>query len=198
MTADLGTTTPGGYLLVLAILLPLSGIILSFTPGGRSAERVALCSTPLGFALACAIAFHVGQAGKPIAYVIGGLTPDTRNLISGNQLDGLHFQTGFQGGASDGMRIQGNLIGTTASGLAPLVNGTVAVGGRGIVLVTGGGGAQNILVGGTNPNARNVIVGVSSDTAMYIEQYTASGPGFLGSRVEGNLLGLAEIGRAHV
>ena len=134
-----------------------------------------------------------GQGG---AYVIGGLTPDARNLISGNQVDGLHFQTGFQGGPSDGMRIQGNLIGTTASGLAPLVNGAVAVGGRGIVLVTGSGGAQNILVGGSDSNARNVLVGVSSDTAMYIEQYTASGPGFLGSRIEGNLLGQAVAGSA--
>ena len=75
MTAELGTTTPGGYLLVLAILLPLAGIILSFTPGGRNAERAALCSTPFGFALACAIAFHVGQAGKPIVYAVGGLPP---------------------------------------------------------------------------------------------------------------------------
>jgi formate hydrogenlyase subunit 3/multisubunit Na+/H+ antiporter MnhD subunit len=71
----LGTTTPGGSLLVLAILLPLAGIILSFTPGGRSAERVALCSMPFGFALACAIAFLVGRAGKPIVYAIGGLPP---------------------------------------------------------------------------------------------------------------------------
>jgi multicomponent Na+:H+ antiporter subunit D len=73
--AELGTTTPGGYLLVLAILLPVAGIVLSFTPGGRNAERVALYSTPFGFALACAIAFHVGRAGKPVVYAIGGLPP---------------------------------------------------------------------------------------------------------------------------
>ena len=73
--AELGMTTPGGYLLVLAILLPLAGIILSFIPGGRSAERVALWSTPFGLALACTIAFHVGRAGKPIVYAIGGLPP---------------------------------------------------------------------------------------------------------------------------
>jgi multicomponent Na+:H+ antiporter subunit D len=73
--ADLATTTPGGNLLVLAILLPLVGIIFSFTPGGRSGERAALCSTPLGLALACAIAFHVGRAGKPVVYFIGGLPP---------------------------------------------------------------------------------------------------------------------------
>ncbi|MCP3468104.1 complex I subunit 5 family protein [Bradyrhizobium sp. CCGUVB23] len=73
MTAELGT--PGGYLLVLAILLPAAGMILSFTLGGRNAERVALCSTPFGFALACAIAFHVAWADKPIVYAIGGLSP---------------------------------------------------------------------------------------------------------------------------
>ena len=73
--AELGATTPGGYLLVLAILLPAAGMIVSFTLGGRHAERVALCSTPFGFALACAIAFHVGRADKPIVYAIGGLSP---------------------------------------------------------------------------------------------------------------------------
>ena len=68
-------TTPGGYLLVLAILMPIAGILLSLLIGGRYAERVALYLTPFGFALACAIAFHVGQAGKPIVYAIGGLPP---------------------------------------------------------------------------------------------------------------------------
>ena len=73
--AEPGTTTPGGYLLVLTILLPVVGMILSFTPGGRNAERIALCSTPFGFALACGIAFHVNRAGKPIVYLVGGLPP---------------------------------------------------------------------------------------------------------------------------
>ncbi|MBR0695519.1 NADH-quinone oxidoreductase subunit J [Bradyrhizobium lablabi] len=49
--------------------------MLSFTLGGRNAERVALGSTPFGIVLACAIAFEVGQAGKPIVYTIGGLPP---------------------------------------------------------------------------------------------------------------------------
>lgn len=71
---ELGTT-PGGYLLVLAILLPVAGMILSLIPGGRSAERVALYSSPFGFALACAIAFHVGRAGKAVVYALGGLPP---------------------------------------------------------------------------------------------------------------------------
>ena len=73
--AELGTTTPGGYLLVLAILLPAAGIILSFTTGGRNAERIALSLTPFGFALAAAIAFQVGREGKSLVYTIGGLPP---------------------------------------------------------------------------------------------------------------------------
>jgi multicomponent Na+:H+ antiporter subunit D len=68
-------TTPGGSLLVLAILLPCAGIILSFVLGGRNAERVALGLMPFGFAIACAIAFHVVSAGKPIIYALGGLAP---------------------------------------------------------------------------------------------------------------------------
>jgi formate hydrogenlyase subunit 3/multisubunit Na+/H+ antiporter MnhD subunit len=67
--------TPGGFLLVLAILAPVAGILLSFALGGRSAERVALGLTPIGLALACAIAFCVGRAGAPLVYDIGGLAP---------------------------------------------------------------------------------------------------------------------------
>ena len=73
--AGLATTTPGGYLLVLAILLPVVGMIASFVLGGRNAERVALGSTPFGLALACAIALDVGRTGKPIIYAVGGLPP---------------------------------------------------------------------------------------------------------------------------
>jgi multicomponent Na+:H+ antiporter subunit D len=75
VTAEAGTTTPGGYLLVVSILLPVVGMILSFTPGGRNAERIALGSTPFGFALACAIAFLIGRSGKPVVYAVGGLPP---------------------------------------------------------------------------------------------------------------------------
>jgi multicomponent Na+:H+ antiporter subunit D len=73
--ADLGTTTPGGSLLVLAVLLPVVGIILSLVTGGRHADRITLALTPFGAALACAIAFRVGQSGRPVMYTIGGLPP---------------------------------------------------------------------------------------------------------------------------
>jgi multicomponent Na+:H+ antiporter subunit D len=75
VTAEMETTTSGGYLLVLAVLLPVAGIILSFTTGGRNAERISLSLTPFGIALAGAIALQVGREGKPVYYAIGGLPP---------------------------------------------------------------------------------------------------------------------------
>ena len=43
-------TSPAGYLLVLAIVLPATGMVLSFALGGRHAERIALASAPFGLA----------------------------------------------------------------------------------------------------------------------------------------------------
>ncbi len=68
-------TTAGGPLLVLAILLPAAGVLLSLALGGRAAEKVALGLTPLGFALAWLIAMQVAAAGAPLVYAIGGLPP---------------------------------------------------------------------------------------------------------------------------
>ena len=72
MTAS---TTPGGFLLVLAILLPVGGVLLSFVLGGRFAERVALAVTPFGLALALAIAARVAHSGQPLVYAVGGHAP---------------------------------------------------------------------------------------------------------------------------
>ena len=71
----MGATTPGGFLLVLAILLPVGGVLLSFVLGGRFAERVALAVTPLGLALALAIAAGVAHSGQPLVYAVGGHPP---------------------------------------------------------------------------------------------------------------------------
>lgn len=73
--AVLATATPGGFLLVLAILLPVAGIILCFVTGGRHADRIALGLTPFGLALAIAIAIRVAHSGKTVVYTIGGLPP---------------------------------------------------------------------------------------------------------------------------
>ena len=54
-----GSATAGGYLLVLAILLPAVGILVSLTLGGRQAERVACVAMPIGLAVAIAVAILV-------------------------------------------------------------------------------------------------------------------------------------------
>ena len=49
-------TTPGGFLLVLAIALPVAGALIALLLGGRYAERVAIVVMPFGLAVASAIA----------------------------------------------------------------------------------------------------------------------------------------------
>jgi formate hydrogenlyase subunit 3/multisubunit Na+/H+ antiporter MnhD subunit len=69
------TTTAGGALLALAILLPAAGILASFALGSRNAERIAIGSAPIALAIAIAVLVEVWGAGRPIVYVIAGLSP---------------------------------------------------------------------------------------------------------------------------
>lgn len=69
------TTSPAGYLLVLAIVVPMIGMMLSFVVGGRYAERIALATMPIGLGLAFAIAFEVWRQAGPVVYVVGAWTP---------------------------------------------------------------------------------------------------------------------------
>ena len=71
--------------------------------------------------------------------LIGGLTPGARNVISGNDGDGITF-------GGDGSRLQGNFIGTDITGTLPLGNGS-----NGVVA------GDDCLIGGTVPEARNII-----------------------------------------
>ena len=78
--------------------------------------------------------------------LIGGTAAGAGNLISGNQNFGIHLA----GSASN--VIQGNRIGTDATGSAPLGNGTSNTGSAGIE-----GGGNNNTIGGTAAGAGNVI-----------------------------------------
>jgi multicomponent Na+:H+ antiporter subunit D len=68
-------TTAGGYFLVLAIILPVAGILLSLVLGGRYAERIALILLPAGLAVAVAIFAIVWRGGEPVVYIVGGWQP---------------------------------------------------------------------------------------------------------------------------
>ena len=71
--------------------------------------------------------------------LIGGLTPGARNVISGNDGDGVFIR-----GA--GSKLQGNYIGTD-------ITGNLALGNTGNGVVAG----ENAVIGGTVPEARNII-----------------------------------------
>jgi formate hydrogenlyase subunit 3/multisubunit Na+/H+ antiporter MnhD subunit len=69
------TSTGSGFLLVLALIIPLAGALLAFICGGRQVERIALGVMPLGLAIALAIAVAEPHPGAPLVYLIGGWTP---------------------------------------------------------------------------------------------------------------------------
>lgn len=68
-------TSGDGCLLVLAIIVPVIGMLLSLVVGGRHAERIALALMPVGVGLALAIAVDVWWRGAPLVYVLGDWTP---------------------------------------------------------------------------------------------------------------------------
>jgi formate hydrogenlyase subunit 3/multisubunit Na+/H+ antiporter MnhD subunit len=69
------SATAGGFLLVLAIVLPVVGVLLSLLLGGRHAERVALILMPAGFVVAVAIAAGVWRSHNVLQYLVGNWDP---------------------------------------------------------------------------------------------------------------------------
>jgi len=107
--------------------------------------------------------------------LIGGLMPAHRNLISANSQEGIEVN----GGAATGNVIQGNFIGTDASGLLDRGNGY-----RGILIWA----ASQTQIGGTIAPARNVIAGNGlSNIGLYLN---ASTPAI----IQGNYLGVGRDG----
>jgi formate hydrogenlyase subunit 3/multisubunit Na+/H+ antiporter MnhD subunit len=68
-------STPGGFLLVLALLLPVAGMLLGFVLGGRRAEHIGLALMPVGLAVAMAIAATIKQSNDVLVYVLGNWAP---------------------------------------------------------------------------------------------------------------------------
>lgn len=68
-------TTPSGYLLVLAIMWPVVGILISFVAGGRNIARVASIVLPVGFAIALAVLIAVVRDEQSQIYVVGNWPP---------------------------------------------------------------------------------------------------------------------------
>ncbi len=110
---------------------------------------------------------------------IGGTAPGEGNVISGNGWTGISIQLG----SADGNVIQGNLIGTDASG-------TVAIGNsiHGIDIFNGG--PDNNVIGGTTAAARNIISG-NLNRGIVIGSGGSSGTtvsgNYIGSDISGTL-----------
>jgi hypothetical protein len=93
---------------------------------------------------------------------VGGSDPGAGNIVSGN------IRSGISGSPSV---VQGNFVGTDASGTAVLTNHSY-----GIVISN----ATSGLIGGTTPGARNVITGISGYAILI---------GASGINIEGNFIG---------
>ncbi len=158
----------------LAISRFQSQILLS----GSASHRVEGCY--LGTNITGSAASLTGNSGLGLgvriqsggAYQIGGLLPAQRNLISGMFGAVIFFA------ASDGIRIQGNLIGTNAAGSEAIGNTNDAI--------STSGNLRNALIGGSDPDARNII-SASRFSALRLSSQSANE--FSGTLIEGNYFG---------
>ncbi len=100
---------------------------------------------------------------------VGGDTPEERNVVSGNDCNGVVID----GSDTTGNTVIGNYIGTNASGTAPLPNGC-----NGMDI-----GAPSNTIGGLTPTARNVVSGNGANGVML------AGPDSHNNTVMGNYIG---------
>jgi hypothetical protein len=95
-----------------------------------------------------------------ILATIGGTTPAARNVVSGNQIDGIHIVSTSAGLGTNNL-IEGNFVGVAANGISSV--GTKAIGGAAgtpagnFVFGIEISGGDNNTVGGSTAGARNVV-----------------------------------------
>lgn len=106
--------------------------------------------------------------------LIGGTTAGAGNVISGNDSQGIRLY-------GSGHVVQGNLIGTNATGTAALLNGS------GILLEASGS-----TIGGTTAAARNIISG--NGLGMYIVGSTTANNVIQGNFIGTDITGTADLG----
>ncbi len=113
--------------------------------------------------------------------LVGGTTPEARNIISANGSWG-NVTLGFNDGGGEMATVQGNYIGTDVTGKIALANP-----GSGIAVFS-----DNNLIGGTTPGSGNVISG----NGVGIQIGGSTSATLTGNLVQGNLIGLNAPGDA--
>jgi CSLREA domain-containing protein len=136
-----------------------------------------------------------GTASAPVLYSsifvagsnnqIGGTSPSSRNVLSGNGHQGIAM-------TGSGNTIQGNYVGTNASG-------TAAIGGGAIFVFQGAsnnmiGGSAGTSAGGSCTGACNLVSGNNGTVSIN----TFSGNGATNNTVQGNFIGLNVSGTATI
>jgi len=69
--SGLSAVSTAGYLLVLAIVVPVGGVLMAAALGRRSSERVAFAVIAAGLAIGIAILSDVCTTSQPLTYVVG-------------------------------------------------------------------------------------------------------------------------------
>ncbi len=115
--------------------------------------------------------------GSSNGNTIGGLTPASRNVISGNGSFNLHIEP------SNGNLIVGNFVGTDATGAAALTSNPIRAG---IFAFSSGDNT----IGGNTANARNIISGNNG--------HGVEVSGILTTRIQGNYVGTDVTGTVAV
>jgi titin len=116
---------------------------------------------------------------------IGGTVAGARNVVSGNDLQGIEINSG----TATGNLVQGNYIGTDVTGAEELPNGQVGGGGTGRGIRVNGSPANTI---GGSAAARNII---SGNIRYGIE---VTGGGANGNVIQSNYIGTDPLGTSPV
>lgn len=110
---------------------------------------------------------------------VGGTTASARNIISGNNGDGIEVN----GSTSTGNLIQGNYVGTEVSGTQSLANSGIAG-----INVSG----SSTIIGGNTPASRNIVSG-NAVLGILIQNSTAVGNSIVGNYVGTNAAGTVAV-----
>jgi Calx-beta domain len=150
-SSAIGLTITAGNSTVKGLVINLfkGDEILLSQNGSNTIQGNFIGTNAAGTAGTGSISDGVGIVNGSSNNLIGGTTPDARNLMSGNQIGVF-----ISGNTEIGNQVQGNFIGTDASGTAAIGNA------EGGVIINGG---SFYLIGGAGAGARNIISGNNGD-----------------------------------